>query len=273
LVAQAEEAPVIVVTTPEADGELEQALIDAGIIVIRAAATAEKRAEMQKKADALMLKHWHVRNGNLFFDGLALAQICAQRAVYESLRPGFSHPRASFDSLDSVAFPRRGSASAFEWRGQVADRTFQRVSDSLAADWRIARSWGKNTAIIWTSAGTLLDAEEADGRSYFPVGGFLNLSGMSAESLNGPHFGSARLIYYRKIGNGGEGLLNVPMYAGMSIEVGNTWERRSQMTLGSARKDMSLFFGLDTFLGPAWLAAGYDSEGRKALYLSLGHSF
>jgi hypothetical protein len=36
---------------------------------IRAAATAEKRAEMQKKADALMLKHWHVRNGNLFFDG------------------------------------------------------------------------------------------------------------------------------------------------------------------------------------------------------------
>jgi NTE family protein len=181
--------------------------------------------------------------------------------------------RASFDSLDSVAFPRRGSAATFEWRGQVADRTFQRVSDSLAVDWRMARSWGKNTAILWTSAGTLLDAEEADERSYFPLGGFLNLSGMSAESLNGPHFGIARLVYYRKVGSGGEGLLNVPMYAGMSIEVGNTWEQRSEMSLGSARKDMSLFFGLDTFLGPAWLAAGYDSDGRKALYLSLGHSF
>jgi NTE family protein len=45
------------------------------------------------------------------------------------------------------------------------------------------------------------------------------------------------------------------------------------MSLGSARKDASLFFGLDTFLGPAWVAAGYDSRGRRALYLSLGHSF
>ncbi len=47
LVAQADEAPVIVVTTPEADGELEQALLDAGIIVIRAAATAEGRVDFE----------------------------------------------------------------------------------------------------------------------------------------------------------------------------------------------------------------------------------
>jgi NTE family protein len=181
--------------------------------------------------------------------------------------------RASFDSLDSVAFPRRGAAATFEWRGQVADRSFQRVSDSLAVDWRVARSWGRNTVILWGSAGTLLDAQEADERSFFPLGGFLNLSGMSAESLIGPHYGIGRLVYYRKIGNGGEGLLNVPMYAGVSFEAGNTWARRSDMSLDSTRKDMSLFFGMDTFLGPAWLAGGYDSRGRKALYLSLGHSF
>jgi hypothetical protein len=36
---------------------------------------------------------------------------------------------------------------------------------------------------------------------------------------------------------------------------------------------MSLFFGLDTFLGPAWLAAGHDSNGRESFYLSLGRSF
>ena len=33
------------------------------------AATAEKRAEMQKKADAQRDEHWSVRNGNLYFDG------------------------------------------------------------------------------------------------------------------------------------------------------------------------------------------------------------
>ncbi len=37
--------------------------------IVRQAATAEKRAEMQKKADAQRDEHWHVRNGNLFFDG------------------------------------------------------------------------------------------------------------------------------------------------------------------------------------------------------------
>ena len=36
---------------------------------VRQAATPEKRAEMQKKADALRDANWHVRNGNLFFDG------------------------------------------------------------------------------------------------------------------------------------------------------------------------------------------------------------
>ena len=36
---------------------------------VRQAATAEKRAEMQAKADKGRDEHWHVRNGNLFFDG------------------------------------------------------------------------------------------------------------------------------------------------------------------------------------------------------------
>ena len=36
---------------------------------VRQAATAEKRAEMQKKADAEMARHWTVRNGALHFDG------------------------------------------------------------------------------------------------------------------------------------------------------------------------------------------------------------
>ena len=36
---------------------------------VRQAATPEKRAAMQKIADEGMRAHWHIRNGNLFFDG------------------------------------------------------------------------------------------------------------------------------------------------------------------------------------------------------------
>ncbi len=37
--------------------------------IVRQKATPQKRAEIQKFADELMRKHWHIRNGNLFFDG------------------------------------------------------------------------------------------------------------------------------------------------------------------------------------------------------------
>ena len=41
----------------------------------------------------------------------------------------------------------------------------------------------------------------------------------------------------------------------------------------SARHDAALFFGADTYLGPAYLAVGYDTEGTTAFYLFLGRSF
>jgi NTE family protein len=181
--------------------------------------------------------------------------------------------RYSFDSFDNAAFPRRGKSAKLEWRGQVSGRVLDRVSDSVSVDLRIAQSWGKNTVLAWGSAGTLLHSDFADARSLFPLGGFLNLSAAAPDSLQGPNFAISRLVYFRNVGTGGEGFLNVPMYAGMSLEAGNVWKERAQMTLGSARKDMSLFFGLDTFLGPAWLAAGLDSKGRHAFYLSLGRGF
>ena len=181
--------------------------------------------------------------------------------------------RLSYDSLDSVAFPTHGAAATLEWTSQLSGRSLDRVSDSVDVDWRLVRSWDRNTALAWVSGGTMLNDEFADVRNYFTLGGFLNLSGMAVDSINGPHYGIARLVYYRKVGSGGAGFLNVPMYAGMSLEAGNAWSDRTQMSFGSARKDVSLFFGLDTLLGPAWFAVGYDNSGRYAVYLSLGRGF
>ena len=51
-----------------------------------------------------------------------------------------------------------------------------------------AHSWGRNTAILWTSAGTQLDDDVNVVRSYFTLGGFLNMSGITPETLVGPAF-------------------------------------------------------------------------------------
>ena len=51
--------------------------------VVRQAATAAKRADMQKFADEHMFKHWSVRNGVLFFDGFKGGYSLATKKDYK----------------------------------------------------------------------------------------------------------------------------------------------------------------------------------------------
>ena len=99
------------------------------------------------------------------------------------------------------------------------------------------------------------------------------MSGITTDSISGPHFEIARVVYYRQIGRGGTGVLDFPAYAGVSFEVGNTWNKRSDANIESLRHDASLFFGADSPLGPLYLAAGYDDRHQTAFYLFLGRSF
>jgi NTE family protein len=108
---------------------------------------------------------------------------------------------------------------------------------------------------------------------FYSLGGFFDLSGLAPQSLFGPNYAIARAIYFRKIGRGGEGLFEFPAYIGMSLEVGNTWEHRGDMSLTSARKDASVFLAFDTLIGPLYLGSGFDRTGSAAFYLFLGRTF
>jgi NTE family protein len=183
--------------------------------------------------------------------------------------------RFTYDRLDDVNFPRRGQQATLEWNAESTDLgANDRPTDRVLFDYLIARSLGRNTAVFWTSFGTSLDEPDpTDVRISFPLGGLFNLSGLAADSLNGPHYGIARTLLYRQIGRGGSGFLDFPTYLGFSLEAGNVWQERSDASFGSARKNGSIFLGLDTFLGPVYLATGFDKNGRDALYLFLGRTF
>jgi NTE family protein len=180
--------------------------------------------------------------------------------------------RMSYDKLDNVNFPRRGETFVLQWDAPRTDLGADQDSDLLRLDWLAARTFGKHTLLGWISAGTALD-EPAAVQDFFSLGGFFELSGLRPDSITGPHAGIARLIYYRQIGRPGPGFLNVAAYMGASLEAGNAWEDRDDVSFESARKDGSLFLGLDTFVGPLYLAAGFDDEGETAYYLFLGRPF
>jgi NTE family protein len=149
------------------------------------------------------------------------------------------------------------------------------ASDRVQADWLMARSRGRNTLLLWTSAGSTLDGDYKPTAlpEFYSLGGFFNLSGLAPSSLIGPHYAIARAVYFRKIGRGGEGFFEFPAYVGMSLELGNTWQHRGDINFGSAHKDASVFLAFDTFLGPVYLGSGYDTAGSAGFYLFLGRTF
>ncbi len=181
----------------------------------------------------------------------------------------------SFDQLDNVHFPSAGETFSVQWDGDRTDLGADTVRDRVSADWLVARSLGRNTLVWWTSAGTTIDGRVSrmDLPEFYSLGGFLNLSGIAPGSLLGPDYAISRLVYFRKIGRGGEGFFEFPAYIGASLEAGNTWLRPRDLSLGTAHKDGSIFVAFDTYLGPVYLGGGYDERGYSAFYLFLGKSF
>jgi NTE family protein len=60
----------------------------------------------------------------------------------------------------------------------------------------------------------------------------------------------------------------------VSLEAGNVYQTCcNDIRWANMHKDVSLFLGMDTFLGPVYLAAGYDDRGTGAFYLFLGRTF
>ncbi len=149
--------------------------------------------------------------------------------------------------------------------GFGADSNFDTVESTIDTAW----SWNKNTLRFGLEYATTIQSDNLI-QDFFPLGGFLRLSGLERGEISGPHAGLARIIYYRQVGETGGGLFDFPLYLGGSVEAGNVWQTRSDISLDSMLINGSLFAGLDTYLGPLFLAAGFSENGDTSFYLFLG---
>jgi NTE family protein len=181
--------------------------------------------------------------------------------------------RFTYDRLDDIDFPHHGQQALLQWTGVRNASAPAQPSDQVTLNYIGAYSFGRDTFQLSASGGMTLQSQVTDINQLYSLGGFLNLSGLRANSLLGPNFGIMRVLYYRQIGRGGPGYLDVPTYLGLSLEAGNVWQTRSEASFGNTQKDASIFLGLDTFLGPLYLATGFDEHGNQAFYLVLGRVF
>lgn len=194
-----------------------------------------------------------------------------------ALMPDFTLDRGAYvttltlDRLDSSAFPRSGYNFNLNYTASRhtlgADETF----DQLEINVLKPLSRGRHTVAFQGYAATSFDNEQPLSEQ-FALGGFLNLSGLRTDQITGEHALLTEILYYYRLWKLpralGEGI-----YVGGSLEAGNVWHERSDVSTGDLISSASIFMGADTSLGPVYLGYGHAENARNAFYLSLGRRF
>lgn len=173
------------------------------------------------------------------------------------------------DSLDNAQFPRSGTQASLQVQLSRTGLGASRRYDTASFDIDTAWSRGKSTLVAGLHVGSSLTSESAL-QDHYVLGGFLRLSGLERGALTGPYAGLARLVYYRRIGDPTQGLFDLPVYLGASLEAGNAWAASDDIAADTLLINGSLFVGLDSYFGPIYLGAGLGEGGRTNFYLFVG---
>ena len=182
----------------------------------------------------------------------------------------------SYDQLDNVHFPREGQSFNMQWDANRTNLGADTAFDRVSVDWLAATLAGSQHAAA-------VDLGRRDPGRPAQAARTCRISIRSAASST--YRGSrrnpcsarttrsrARSISARSAA-AARASSSFRSYVGASLELGNTWERRSEISYGSAHKDASVFIAFDTFLGPVYLGSGYDQTGNAGYYLFLGRTF
>ncbi len=177
-----------------------------------------------------------------------------------------------WDQIDNINFPKHGEA---------LEMVFVSTEDFLNSDWIYSLlrvgvlkpvTWGRNTILNLFKVATSFDSDLPDHQS-LELGGFLNLSGYSPGEITGQHGFQYSMVFYRQIGGIQNSALGNAVYLGGSLEVGNGWYDLHDAGLVDLKYSGSILIGLDTILGPLYLAHGFAGAGRRINYFYLGRTF
>jgi NTE family protein len=191
--------------------------------------------------------------------------------VPTSIDRGWLHATVAVDTLDGSSFATKG---AYGRLTLLAAREELGSSDNytrLEGQFYKPLTFGKNTVVPRVAVSLELTGK-IPLYDQVPLGGFLNMSGLSHGDLFGTNSALAEIVFYRKIKNLTPGL--VPgLYAGFSLEAGQVFENRHDFRLDDMTLAGSIFVGADTLGGAFVLGLGITDGGNAAVYLQLGPLF
>jgi NTE family protein len=187
-------------------------------------------------------------------------------------RGGGAFVRFATDTFDHPSFPTSGQLTRTSFSklwgafGTSTDLDLFRFEG-----WK-ALSFGENTVNFGFEGATTFDGA-TNLYDLVRVGGFLRLSGLDRDQLSGRYAGVGRIVGYRKIATPGILSFTYPLYIGASLEYGGAWMSGSDISWSSGLAAGSVFLGLDSPIGPIYLAYGLSEGGRDAAYFFIGQIF
>ncbi len=175
------------------------------------------------------------------------------------------------DQLDYANFPSRG----YRAKGELVmgRRAYQDAATGSTPFTRLegtftgVKTWGVHTFNVgarfaYASQIPLGAIDE------YALGGFQQMSGYRVGQLAGNYLAFGRLTYYQRL-PWSTGVARA-MFVGGSLEAGNAWTQRHDVSLRDLRAGSSLFVGADTGIGPLYLSVVSAARGYTGLYLFLG---
>ncbi len=176
--------------------------------------------------------------------------------------------RLSWDTYDNLYFPHSGQLGRIEWAAFRDAFGDDQNLDQVELSAGVALGRGRDSLVLAGRVDTTLD-EDASVENLFRLGGFLNLSGYDVNELSGQHSAVAAAIYFRRVND----FHLLPAYLGASLEAGNTWNDRDEIDFDNVLLAGSLFFGVDSPIGPLYTGYGYGEGGRSSVFMFLGSPF
>ncbi|NPA59185.1 MAG: BamA/TamA family outer membrane protein, partial [Epsilonproteobacteria bacterium] len=202
---------------------------------------------------------------NIKIENAQIDEHIKSRPVYLSLKT---------DSLDNLNFPKSGVKSKILWTKEMESFDSEYNYEQIYAEFEKPITIASHNITTYLKYGNTYKNKNIGIMGSFSLGGLFNLSGYAPYSLNDENMLLGVLKYRYEIKDGGFfGVLNAPLYAGFSTEIGNTWSKGDNVSYAMMKKSASLYVAADTFLGVFYFAYGVSNEQHNRLYLYLGEKF
>lgn len=181
--------------------------------------------------------------------------------------------RATVDQLDYAFFPQSGfrvqaelAGGALTESGEQRDEgdDFTRFEGDGSFVFTLAK---RHTFNLYARAQMAAGGAPSQGLGLYSLGGFQNLSGYKTNQIGGNYLVFTRVGYYYRLP---PLALTRGTFAGFTIEAGNAWDRRDDVSLGRLRSGFSAYLGADTGIGPLYVGLAWAPRGDAAIYLFLG---